>query len=108
MQEITFFKRFVDDILAERKTITIRNAAEAKMQAGDILEVSTFEEGRWFCRLQVLSVSEITLENLTPLHAAQENMGLPELKQLIREIYPEQDYFYVIKFSLVSAVQKIS
>jgi uncharacterized protein YqfB (UPF0267 family) len=101
MQKITFFKRFVDDILAERKTITIRDAGEATMCAGDILEVSTFEEDRWFCRLQVLSLTQVNLADLTPLHAAQENMGLPELKQLIQEIYPEQDYFYVIHFVLV-------
>lgn len=101
MQKITFFKRFVDDILAERKTITIRDRSEANMHAGDILEVSTLEEGHWFCRVQVLSLTQVNLADLTQLHAAQENMGLPELKQLIQEIYPEQDHFYVIHFVLI-------
>ncbi|AZN37469.1 N(4)-acetylcytidine aminohydrolase [Iodobacter ciconiae] len=101
MQKITFFKRFVNDILAERKTITIRDASEANVQAGDILEVSTLEEGLWFCRMQVLSVTQVNWADLTPLHAAQENMGLVELKQLIKEIYPGQDHFYVIHFELL-------
>ncbi|MEJ2794412.1 N(4)-acetylcytidine aminohydrolase [Iodobacter sp. LRB] len=101
MQKITFFKRFVDDILAERKTITIRDTSEANVQAGDILEVSTLEEGLWFCRVRVLSVTQTDWADLTPLHAAQENMGLSELKQLIKEIYPGQDHFYVIHFELV-------
>ncbi|QBC43462.1 N(4)-acetylcytidine aminohydrolase [Iodobacter fluviatilis] len=102
MKKMTFFTRFVDDILAERKTITIRDTSEAHLHAGDVLDVSTLEEGRWFCRLEVLSVTETKLADLSPLHAAQENMALPELKALIQEIYPEQELFYVIQFCLLS------
>jgi uncharacterized protein YqfB (UPF0267 family) len=101
MKKMTFFSRFVDDILAERKTITIRDHAEAAFQAGDILDVSTLEDGRWFCHLEVLSVTKINLADLSPLHAAQENLALPELKALIQQIYPQQELFYVIQFSLL-------
>ncbi|SBW75301.1 Uncharacterised protein [Klebsiella pneumoniae] len=35
--DITFFQRFQDDILAGRKTITIRDAAESHFKPGDVL-----------------------------------------------------------------------
>ena len=34
--------------------------------------------------IEVLSVSPITLDELTEQHAKQENMGLDELKEVIR------------------------
>ncbi len=37
--DITFFQRFQDDILAGRKTITIRDAAESHFKPGDVLRV---------------------------------------------------------------------
>ena len=37
--DITFFQRFQDDILAGRKTITIRDAAESHFKTGDVLRV---------------------------------------------------------------------
>jgi UPF0267 protein NTHI1757 len=48
----------------------------------------------------VLSVSQITLDELTEQHAKQENMGLDELKYVIREIYPSEDKFVLIKFKI--------
>ena len=48
----------------------------------------------------MLSVSPITLDELTEQHAAQENMGLDELKDVIRGIYPKEKMFYIIKFTL--------
>ncbi|MBF1230650.1 MAG: ASCH domain-containing protein, partial [Haemophilus parainfluenzae] len=47
-----------------------------------------------------LGVSPITLDELTEQHAAQENMGLAELKEVIREIYPSEEQFYVIEFKI--------
>jgi UPF0267 protein NTHI1757 len=49
----------------------------------------------------VLSVSPITLDELTKQHAAQENMGLEELKEVIREIYPSESFLYVISFKVL-------
>ena len=48
----------------------------------------------------MLSVSPITLDELTELHAKQENMELEELKKVIRGIYPGEELFFVIEFTL--------
>ena len=49
----------------------------------------------------MLSVSPITLDELTEQHAKQENMGLEELKEVIRGIYPSEAGFYLIEFKLL-------
>ena len=101
MNDITFYQRFEADILAGRKTITIRDKSESHFKTGDILRVGRFEDNQYFCMIEVLSVSPITLDELTEQHAKQENMGLEELKEVIREIYPNDIGFYIIKFHLI-------
>jgi len=96
--DITFFQRFQDDILAGRKTITIRDESEAHFKAGDILRVGRYEDDGYFCTIEVTGTSTVTLETLTEKHAQQENMTLGELKRVIAEIYPNQTQFYVIDF----------
>ena len=59
-----------------------------------------FEDNQYFCTIEVLSVSPITLDELTEQHAKQENMALEELKEVIRGIYPSEDRFYVIRFKI--------
>lgn len=100
--DITFYQRFEADILAGRKTITIRDKSESYFKAGDILRVGRFEDNQYFCTIEVLSVSPITLDELMEQHAKQENMTLVELREVIRGIYPNEDRFYVIKFNLIS------
>ena len=100
MNDITFYQRFEADILAGRKTITIRDKSESHFKAGDILRVGRFEDNQYFCTIKVLSVSPITLDELTEQHAKQENMGLDELKEVIRGIYPKEGRFYIIEFIL--------
>ena len=100
MNDITFYQRFEADILAGRKTITIRDQSESHFKAGDILRVGRFEDNQYFCTIEVLSVLPIMLDNLTEQHAAQENMSLSELKEVIREIYPSEERFYVIRFKI--------
>ena len=100
MNDITFYQRFEADILVGHKTITIRDKSESHFKAGDILRVGRFEDDQYFCTIEVLSVSPITLDNLTEQHAAQENMSLVELKEVIREIYPSEEWFCVINFRL--------
>ena len=95
---ITFYQRFETDILAGRKTITIRDKSESHFKAGDILRVGRFEDNQYFCTIEVLSVSPITLDELTEEHANQENMGLDELKEVIRGIYEEEREFFLIEF----------
>lgn len=101
MNDITFYQRFEADILARRKTITIRDKSESHFKAGDILRVGRFEDNQYFCTIEVLSVSPITLDELTEQHAKQENMSLVELKDVIKTIYPNQSEFWVIEFQLV-------
>ena len=96
--DITFFQRFQDDILAGRKTITIRDAAESHFKVGDILRVGRYEDNGYFCTIRVVATSTVTLETLTDLHAQQENMTLAQLREVIAEIYPGEQQFYVIEF----------
>ncbi|QXX94681.1 ASCH domain-containing protein [Serratia marcescens] len=97
-REITFFSRFEQDILAGRKTITIRDASESHFEQGEVLRVCRNEDGVFFCFIEVLSVTPVRLDALTERHAQQENMSLGELKQVIKEIYPGLDALFVIEF----------
>ena len=81
MNDITFYQRFEADILAGRKTITIRDKSESHFKAGDILRVGRFDDNQYFCTIEVLGVS-----------------GLDELKEVIRGIYPCEVQFYLIEF----------
>ncbi|MND72381.1 hypothetical protein D3C80_639290 [compost metagenome] len=96
--DITFFQRFQEDILAGRKTITIRDASESHFKAGDILRVGRYEDEGYFCTVEVIRTSTVMLDALTEKHAQQENMSLEALKAVIAEIYPNQSQFYVIEF----------
>ncbi|MEF3089239.1 ASCH domain-containing protein [Enterobacter sp. 10-1] len=99
--DITFFQRFQDDILSGRKTITIRNAAESHFKVGDVLRVGRYEDDGYFCTISVVATSTVTLATLSERHAQQENMTLAQLRQVIAEIYPDEDQFYVIEFKLL-------
>ena len=101
MNDITFYQRFEADILAGRKTITIRDKSESHFKAGDILRVGRFEDNQYFCTIEVLGVSPITLDELMEQHAAQENMSLSELREVIKTIYPNESEFWVIEFGLI-------
>jgi len=100
LNNITFYQHFEADILARRKTITIRDKSESHFKTGDILRVGRFEDNQYFCTIEVLSVSPITLDELTEQHAKQENMGLDELKEMIRSIYPSEGEFWLIQFKI--------
>ena len=95
---ITFFKLYQDDILAGLKTNTIRDAAESHFKAGDVLRVGRYEDDGYFCTIRVVATSTVTLDTLNERHAQQENMTLPQLREVIAEIYPEEKLFYVIEF----------
>ncbi|HBB3269898.1 TPA: ASCH domain-containing protein [Escherichia coli] len=96
--DITFFQRFQDDILAGRKPITIRDESESHFKTGDVLRVGRFEDDGYFCTIEVTATSTVTLDTLTEKHAEQENMTLTELIKVIADIYPGQTQFYVIEF----------
>ncbi|WDV27232.1 N(4)-acetylcytidine aminohydrolase [Aeromonas caviae] len=99
----TFFSRFVADIQAGRKTITIRDESEANWQPGQRLALFTNPEHQPFGTIEVISVKAVTFEALSDEHARQENMTLPELKDVIRDIYPALPPLYVIEFVLIEA-----
>ncbi|CNH96513.1 N(4)-acetylcytidine aminohydrolase [Yersinia pekkanenii] len=98
-REITFFRRFEADILADRKTITIRDSSESDVHPGEILRVCRNEDDVFFCHIKVSSVTPVTLDALSERHAEQENMSLDELKKVIMDIYPGLEQFYVIEFT---------
>lgn len=101
LNKITFFTRFEQDIVAGRKTITIRDKSESYFQPNQILAVYTNETDRFFANIKVLSVTPIHFNELSEQHAQQENMTLPELRQVIKEIYPQDEWFWVMEFELV-------
>ncbi len=98
---MTFFSRFETDILSGEKVITIRDESEKDYQVDSVVDVSTLEEGRWFCRLKILSVEPVMFSQLSEYHAEQENMTLPQLKQVIEDIYPGIEQLYVIHYQKV-------
>ncbi len=98
--DITFYQRFKSDILTGLKVITIRDKSESHYKSGDILRVGTFEDNEYFCKIKVIGVTPITLEQLTQKHANQENMSLDELKKVISTIYPNEESLFLIHFEL--------
>ena len=98
---MTFFERFEADILSGKKTITLRDEAEKHYVPGSVVTVSTFEDGREFCRLKILSVELVLFDALSDYHAEQENMTLNELREVIQDIYPGIQELYLISYQLV-------
>ena len=84
--DITFFQRFQDDILAGRKTITIRDESESHFKTGDVLRVGRFEDDGYFCTIEVTATSTVTLDTLTEKHAEQEAQA-----QIIRKTQPAEE-----------------
>lgn len=99
--KITFFSRFEADIVSGKKTITIRDKSESHFRPNQTLCVFTNETDRLFAHIRVISVTPTHFSALNDRHAEQENMTLAELKQVIKEIYPHDDDFFVIEFELV-------
>ncbi len=99
---MTFFERFEADILSGKKTITIRDETEKNYVPGTTVKVSTLEDDREFCRLEILSVLPILFKDLSSFHAEQENMTLAVLKGVIQDIYPGVQQLYVVSYKLAS------
>jgi uncharacterized protein YqfB (UPF0267 family) len=101
LSKLTFFERFEEDILSGKKTITIRDESEKDYSLNSIVQVSTYEDGRWFCALKIIGVEAIEFSQLSGFHAKQENMTLSELKDVIQKIYPNVENLYVISYELL-------
>ncbi|RBW46678.1 ASCH domain-containing protein [Psychromonas sp. B3M02] len=101
LSKITFFERFESDILSGKKTLTIRNEEEKHYLPDSRVDVFTFEDNRWICRIKITKVEPILFENLNHEHAKQENMSLADLKSIIKQIYPGISQLYVIYYTLL-------
>ena len=98
--KMTFFECFEADILSGKKTITIRDSSEKDFFTDSIVEVSTYENNRWFCTLKIKNIEAIVFSQLSIFHAKQENMTLSELKSVIQTIYPNVKKLYIISYVL--------
>lgn len=100
--DITFFRRFQNDIISGRKTITLRDGSESHFVTGQNLRTGCYEDDTYFCTIKVISVTAVRLSELDENHARQENMTLIQLKQVISEIYPGEESLWEIAFNVVS------
>jgi uncharacterized protein YqfB (UPF0267 family) len=98
--KITFYQRFEFDILAGKKTITIRDQSDKNFKLGSIITASIYKQQRDFCQLKIISVEKILFQQLNDDHATQENMSLADLRKVIQDIYPNTQKLYVISFKL--------
>ncbi len=99
--KITFFEWLTPLISSGKKTITIRNDAEKDYVPQSLVDVYTLETDTYVCQIKILSVEKIHFEDINAYHAEQEFIPLDKLKALIKEIYPDEDIFYVISYALV-------
>lgn len=102
MNDITFYQRFEADILAGRKMITIRDKSENHFKVGDILRARRFEDNEYFCTIEVLSITPITLDEFTEQHLEMANMDdLDKPKEILWGTYPNKKQYYIILFKLI-------
>jgi len=80
----------------------LRDASESHFVAGQHLRTGCYEDGTYFCTIEVISVTAVRLNALDESHARQENMTLIQLKQVIGEIYPGEESLWEIAFKVVS------
>lgn len=98
--KITFFEWLTPLVQSGKKTITIRDEAEKNYQVGSFVDVHALETDEYICQIQITKVEQIHFDDINEFHAEQEFIPLDELKPLIRQIYPNDDIFYVISYTL--------
>ncbi|MGR5061316.1 N(4)-acetylcytidine aminohydrolase [Photobacterium sp. DNB22_13_2] len=96
-----FLACFESDVLAEKKTITIRDEADSHYEVGSRVNAVIYQEGRQFGRLDIVSVEPVLFDELNENHAVQENMSLERLREVLEDIYPGTKQLYVVSFRLV-------
>ncbi|EKT57584.1 N(4)-acetylcytidine aminohydrolase [Providencia sneebia] len=97
---ITFFERLLPLVVSGEKVITIRDKSESDYVPGTRVRVSALETGKYYTDIEILSVEEISYDDISEYHAVQEAMSLETLKALIREIYPTEQSLFVIHYRL--------
>ncbi|ERK57679.1 hydrolase, HD family [Gemella bergeri ATCC 700627] len=99
---VGFKEKNKDKILADEKTITIRNKSEAHFKKGDLLEATTYEDpDTVFATLEVDLVKPVTRETLTERYAKYYGVTLEELIDKLAERYPDDDVLYVVMFHII-------
>ena len=101
VNSISFYQRFVKDINSGKKTITIRDIKANNYTVGQSVQALTHENNQAFAQLKIINIQPILFEDINDKHAKQENMRLLELKDVIREIYPDVFELYVLEFRLI-------
>ncbi|GLT16989.1 UPF0267 protein [Vibrio zhanjiangensis] len=99
--QITFFESLIPLITSGKKTITIRDKSESYYVPDSQVEVFTLETDKKVCDVKIVSVEPLRFDDINQGHAEQEFLPLPKLKQLIGDIYPNDDDLYVITFELI-------
>lgn len=95
---ITFYQRFAADILNGKKTITIRDEEAKYFKTGDVVHAYTYETRELFASLAITAIEALRFEQINAHHASQENMTIAELREVIKQIYPDKQQLYTITF----------
>jgi len=98
---ITFFEYLTPLVASGKKTITIRDESESHYVPGTQVEVFTLETHQKVCDITILSVEPLAFDDINEFHAQQESLPLDELKQIIQQVYPNQQSLFMISFELV-------
>lgn len=95
--DITFFQRFQNDILAGRKPSLFAMPLSPTLKQAMCY---AWGDSKMMVILHYRSDRNVNGDAgyAERKHAQQENMSLDELKRVIAEIYPKQTQFYVIDF----------
>ncbi|MBU2897493.1 N(4)-acetylcytidine aminohydrolase [Vibrio hepatarius] len=100
---ITFFESLMPLITSGKKTITIRDKSESYYTPDSLVEVFTLETDKKVCDIKIVSVESLHFDEINHYHAEQEHLPLPKLKKLIRDIYPNNDDLFMIRFELTGS-----
>ncbi len=100
--KITFFDFLTPLVASGQKTITIRDEKEKDYVVGSVVEVFTLETQQKVCSIKILSIEQIHFSEINAFHAQQEALELEVLKDLIKDVYPNQETLFVITFELAS------
>lgn len=103
-ETITFFERLLPLVVSGEKVITIRDESESHYVPGTVVKVYALETAEYYTDIEILSVDAISYDDINEYHAKQEAMSLETLKKLIREIYPTEQFLYVIHYKLINSI----
>ena len=101
VNSLSFYQRFVKDIITGKKNITIRDAKAKDYRVGQTVQAITDHDNKIFAELQIHSIKTLLFNDINDNHAEQENLSLLELRKTIQEIYPDVVELFVIDFRLV-------